>query len=335
MSTSLAYSCEPGRRKAYQVDLRWRMVWQRLVQGFSLQVVACNLSVDPSTVQRVCKKFELVGTVEKKKYICSNHPLKKLTKPVQFVLLHLVLRRPGIYLTEIQQELFVQLGLKVSAALICNFLKKSNFTRKKMQLIAAQRDEDVRSTFVIDVTIYVRRLIVFIDETGCDRRNAIQRYAYGLRGKPVRCQKLLVRGEHISAIAAMSVEGLLEVKIVRGGVTGEIFDEFVNKQLLFHLMSFNGSNPNSIVIMDNCSIHHTESVAQSFDDIGVIVHYLPPYSPDYNPIELLFSKVKYLIKRMEVELSAVEDIETIVLTAFAAVTKEDCEAWINCSGIYN
>ena len=107
-TTSLAYSCEPGRRKAYQVDLRWRMVWQRLVQGFSLQVVACNLSVDPSTVQRVCKKFELVGTVEKKKYVCSNHPLKKLTKPVQFVLLHLVLRRPGIYLTEIQQELFVQ-----------------------------------------------------------------------------------------------------------------------------------------------------------------------------------------------------------------------------------
>ena len=187
MSTSLAYSSEPGRRKAYQVDLRWRMVWQRLVQGFSLQVVACNLSVDPSTVQRVCKKFELVGTVEKKKYICSNHPLKKLTKPVQFVLLHLVLRRPGIYLTEIQQELFVQLGLKVSAALICNFLKKTNFTRKKMQLIAAQRDEELRSTFVIDVTIYVRRLIVFIDETGCDRRNAIRRYAYGLRGKPVRC----------------------------------------------------------------------------------------------------------------------------------------------------
>ena len=178
----------------------------------------------------------------------------------------------------------VQLGLKFSAALICNFLKKSNFTRKKMQLIAAQRDEKLRSTFVIDVTIYVRRLIVFIDETGCDRRNAIRRYAYGLRGKPVRCQKLLVRGEHISAIAAMSVEGLLEVKIVRGGVTGEIFDDFVNKQLLFHLMSFNGSYPNSIGIMDNCSIHHTESVAQSFDDIGVIVHYLPPYSPDYNPI---------------------------------------------------
>ena len=89
-----------------------------------------------------------------------------------------------------------------------------------------------------------------------------------------------MRGEHISAIAAMSVEGLLEVKIVRGGVTGEIF-EFVNKQLLFHLMSFNGSNPNSIIIMDNCSIHHTESVAQSFDDIGVIVHYLQPRLQSY------------------------------------------------------
>lgn len=65
--------------------------------------------------------------------------------------------------------------------------------------------------------------IVFIDETGCDRRDAIRRYGYGLRGKPVKCQKLLVRGERISVMAAMTKECVLDVEIIRGSVTGDIF----------------------------------------------------------------------------------------------------------------
>lgn len=128
-------------------------------------------------------------------------------------------------------------------------------------------------------------------------------------------------------------EGLLDIKIVRGSVTGDIFNDFIERQLLPNLMPFNGTNPNSIVIMDNCSVHHVDSVADTFEGIGVIVHYLPPYSPNYNPIELLFSKVKSLIRKMETELSLMEDIETIVLAAFASITKEDCEAWVN--GTYN
>ena len=125
------YSCEPGRRRAYHEDLRWRMVWQHAVQGFSLQTVAFNLSVDPSTVHRITKQFELSGQVHKKKYSCVNHSVKKLSKSVQFTVLQFMLQRPGIYLKEIQQELLWQFGLHISESSLCNFLKKSNFTRKK------------------------------------------------------------------------------------------------------------------------------------------------------------------------------------------------------------
>lgn len=68
-------------------------------------------------------------------------------------------------------------------------------------------------------------------------------------------------------------------RVVRNS-QGECHD-FIERQLLPHLMSFNGTNPNSIVIMDNCSVYHVDGVADTFE---VIVHYLPPYSPDYNPI---------------------------------------------------
>ena len=92
-----------------------------------------------------------------------------------------------------------------------------------------------------------------------------------------------MRGEHVTAIAAMSVEGIVAVEIVRGGFDGDAFYSFVCKSLLSKLMPFEGSNPNSVVILDNCSIHHVQEVKQALTDCEVIVHYLPPYSPDYNP----------------------------------------------------
>ena len=66
-----------------------------------------------------------------------------------------------------------------------------------------------------------------------------------------------------------------------------------------------------------------------------MVHYLPPYSPDYNPIEWCFSKVKGVIPSLEKEMELTEDIELIARLAFATVTKEDCQNWIADCGIYN
>lgn len=212
------HSCEPRRTAAYSEDLRWRMVWQREVQGFTLEKVARNLCVDTSTVHRILKQFNSLGTVSKKSYSLSNVPMK-LTKPVQLTVLHLVLEKPGIYLSEIQLELRMMFGLDMSPSALCKFLKKNNFNRKKMQLVALQRDKELRATYRSDVSLYMDNFLVFIDETGCDRRNALRKYGYGLRGKRVNCQKLLVRGERISVIAAMTIRGILDLMVVRGTVS--------------------------------------------------------------------------------------------------------------------
>ena len=82
------------------------------------------------------------------------------------------------------------------------------------------------------------------------------------------------------------------MKIVRGGVTGDDFIDFININLLPHIMTFSDDNPSSVIILDNCSIHHVTGAVQCIKQIGSLVHFLPPYSPDYNPIELLLSKVK-------------------------------------------
>lgn len=72
----------------------------------------------------------------------------------------------------------------------------------------------------------------------------------------------------------------------------------------------------------------------AIQDTGAILHFLPPYSPDWNPAEEAFSKVKTLMKAMEMEMQTIEDIDTIIYAAFSFVTSEDCIGWIKDSGIY-
>ena len=86
----------------------------------------------------------------------------------------------------------------------------------------------------------------------------------------------------------------------------------------------------SVVMLDNCTIHYCEEAVQIIQEVGAIVHFLPPYSLDYNPIEEAFSKVKAEMKAMEKE-AQVLDIETVVPSAFSCFTVSDCNQWIKDS----
>ena len=70
--------------------------------------------------------------------------------------------------------------------------------------------------------------------------------------------------------------------------------------VLPHLMTFDGY-PRSVLVMDNCSINDVECIAEMIHEVGALIHFLPPYSPDYNPIEEAFSKVKTNLRAMDVE----------------------------------
>ena len=97
------------------------------------------------------------------------------------------------------------------------------------------------------MSLYAQDTIVFIGETGTNGTGTIRKFGYSLREKPV---KLLVRGEHVSAIAAISTKGLIALNIVRGGVDGDAFYDFVCTELLSKLMPFNGSQGRSQDLRD-------------------------------------------------------------------------------------
>jgi len=266
------------------------MVWQREALGFNVKGIAENLGVDSSTVRRTLALFSATGDVQKKPYP-TERAFRVITEPVKFFIIHLVLDQPGIFLREVKSTLEVELGVDVTESAICKFLKKAGFTGLHLATYALQRNEDLRSIFSAELAQYKTHTLVFVHETGTDRRDGNRKIGYSMQGHSIKAQKLFVRGKHISVLTAMSVQGILALHIVRGGVDADKYYDFLCRHLQI-FMPFDGDNEHSVVVLDNCSIHHVRGMDEILQDVGVIVQYLTPYSPDLNPIEEAFSKVK-------------------------------------------
>ena len=221
-------SCEPKRASAYSQDLRWRMVYQVEMQRKSCREVGENLNVNASTVCRTVALFNDTGTVDKRKHP-PNSGTAVLTDIDKLIIIETISERPDIYLREITEVLVNETGTHVDVSTIWRFLHSSNITRQKMVLVAKQRSEFLRGVYLQDMQIFNGHpeMLIFVDETGADRRNCLRRFGYSIRGKPPVSKKLLVRGQRVNAIAAISTSGVLDCHSVTSSVDGDRFIYFV------------------------------------------------------------------------------------------------------------
>ena len=170
------------------------------------------MSIFQHAVKRVLHLFTTTGDVCKRPYHVER-AYRKINEPVQHFILYLVLGRPGIYLREIVSEVSTVLGLDITDSAVCKFLKKVGFTHQKLAMYALQRDDTLREQFVSDVSIYPRETLLFVDETGANWKDAVRKYGYiaSEESQLIKAQKLLVHGEHISCIVAMSMQGIVAI----------------------------------------------------------------------------------------------------------------------------
>ena len=114
-------------------------------------------------------------------------------------------------------------------------------------------------------------------------------------------------------------------------VTGETFLEFVETKLLQYIMPYNGVNPHSVIVMDNASIHHVAPVAKVFEDVGCLLVFLPPYSPD---LEECFSKIKAQLRACDSTIQELPeaDFPDLIRSAFDTVSSEDAYGWFKDCG---
>lgn len=269
--------------RAFSADLRWRMVWSYIYRQLSIAEIAENFFVCPKSVRRCIDLFLNTGYVTQDGR--KRGRLPKLQE--QLILLQIVFDFPGIYLEEIKVKLETT-GIPISLSQICTEIHEMGLTRQKMHFVVCQRSEEKRAEFINEVMYVPASMFVFVDETGSDQRDLHREKGYGLRGVAPVSLKFQIHGKRISALAAITMRGVEDFYLVEGSVNGDIFCEYVRNSLLAVLQPFNGSNRNSIVILDNASIHRVDEVCQLILSSGALLWFLPPYSPDLNPIEECF-----------------------------------------------
>lgn len=316
----------------YSLDLRWRIVWSYLTHKRSYAEIAVLFSVSEHTVRRYIARFQITGDVVPCKR--RHGPTLFLREFDQMLLFRMILDKPGIYLSEIQDEFMRIFGVYVCVSTICRTLKIMGCTRQAMHRVALQRSDEQRAGFMAKISLYDVSMLVWLDESGCDDRNYRRKYGYCVRGIPPCDHRLLIRGTRYSAIPIVSVVGVHDVYIAEGNMNGERFAKFVQDSLLPVLMPFNGTNPRSVVIMDNASIHHVEEIANLIEtQAGAKLCYLPPYSPDLNPVEGVFSQAKSIMKLNDKLIQASTAPRAMLAMVFGT-TRINCCGHISHSGYF-
>jgi len=96
------------------------------------------------------------------------------------------------------------------------------------------------------------------------------------------------------------------------------------RKLIPEMKPFDGENSKSIAIFDNCSIHHVAKVEAAFMEAGILVFYLPPYSPDLNPVEEFLSYFNYYLEHHDEVLQSMPDPVRLIQDAFNNVPAQSC-----------
>lgn len=139
------------------------------------------------------------------------------------------------------------------------------------------------------------------------------------RGKRARGSQPNRRGKNVSLIAALGLKKVVGRANLLGYTDALTFEAFMTQRVIPQLWD------GACVILDNCSIHRREDLEPLVEAVGARLIFLPPYSPEFSPIENYWSKVKSIVR--SIETPNYEALEKALDEAFSQVTEQDIKGW--------
>ena len=149
-------------------------------------------------------------------------------------------------------------------------------------------------------------------------------YGRAPRGQRVNEATPQGRWPILTMLAALTARGLEAPMTIAEATDGDIFLAYLEQVLCPRL------RPGQVVIMDNLSVHQVAGVRERIEAVGARLLYLPPYSPDFHPIEPAWSKVKQILRSLKARTA--DALEAAVAEALAAITPENAIAWFSHCG---
>jgi hypothetical protein len=205
-----------------------------------------------------------------------------------------LLEKPDLYQDEMAVFLWDEFRVLVTTYSISRALASVRWSKKAARRIARERNAELRDYYLHTISSFQSYHLVYVDESGCDKRAGYRRTGWSPLGvTPVQISRFH-RGQRYQILPAYAQDGVAFSRVFQGSTDAVVFEDFI-QQLLHHCGRW--PEPKSVLVMDNASFHRTEGVRQICLAAGVKLVYLPPYSPDLNPIEELFAELKAFIKR--------------------------------------
>ena len=276
--------------RPYSIDLRAHVIGA-VAEGQSVRAVGEIFDVSPSFVAKLSQRWRRSGRIDP--LMSGGDRRSGAIEAQRDWLLQAIEATPDLTLREIRERLSRR-GTSASTSAIARFFQRHRISCKKKTLHAAERDRaDVsaaRAAWKAQQPEFDATRLVFLDETSMTTNMARTRGRSPV-GERVVGAIPQAHWQTTTFVAALRLNAMTAPLVIDGPMTGGLFLAYVEQQLAPSL------SPGDIVVMDNVSVHRVAGVEQAITAKGATIRRLPPYSPDMNPIEQAFAKLKAMLRK--------------------------------------
>jgi transposase len=306
--------------RAYSKEFRDRVI-AAMKRGEKPLSIAKRLEVSFNWVYNLLRRFRTTGNYEALPNNAGAKP--KLSASDLEILRQTVLEHPDATLEELKELT----GFAVSKATICRVLKKLKLSFKKKTFHASEQNrpdvKEAREAWKEEKGTKDASDFVFLDESSIN--TAFSR----LYGRAPIGERLFdnvpdCRWETMTVLSSLRLDGTTEALVFEGALNGEMFKAYIKECLAPSLKK------GDVVVMDNLSSHKVEGLEEIVREKGARIEYLPPYSPDLNPVENMWSKIKNQLRKKKERCK--EILINAIGEALKTITAQDAQGWFEHCG---
>lgn len=311
--------------KAYSNDLRLKIIETIQANELPQVEIAEQFGVSISFLEKLWHRFRTTGSYGAKAHAGG---VERFLKNDEELIRELVVQEPDATLSGLCEKVAARTGkAKVTTATMCVELqrlglplKKSRFTPPSAKLNELQQRRVAYAREVVGIDLSKFK---FLDEAGS---NLAMTRLYGRAAKGERVVDSVPQnyGENITMLAALTVSGIVAPMTINGAVDGAVFKEYI-KQILAPVLK-----AGDCVVMDNLPAHKVKGIKELIEATGAQLIYLPPYSPDLNPIEKCRSKIKTYLRAAKARTGA--ELEKALVEVLLLVSSKDAIGWFRSCG---
>lgn len=283
----------------------------------SVKLISIELNISEQTIYKwiIKYRFNIKNNIRIESKNIIGEPLRNTNKRYLYkdLIVNFVNENNGCSLNDIYKFI----NLKISKPTIITLLKENKISHKRFKTHIVCKSIDIineeRRVFSKKLTKEKFMNSIYIDESSFDR-DELKRYGYSKKSQQIKkILKHKQNKERYTLLHAISQTGIIETEILQGSINAEVYLNFIKK------INSNPLNKNKTILQDNARIHHAHIVKDYCIENNITMEYNPAYTPEFNPIELIFGQIKAIYREVDheyIQEGILESIESLNINDF-------------------